>query len=839
MKRSGRTLPSLCLLLAAVLVSGALPHLALGAPASSGSSPAPTALSVSVVPPQLPADGGYYPAVVVYLEGPGGTSPALNDTVVFLTTSQAGVGAVSSNVTVYRGTSFAVASFTTSLTPGTTTVSATSPGLTTGSAKLTTVTPSGFPSRLNVVPVPGTQLVGDTNPGVVLVEALDSQGSPAAASSPMSVTLSSSNNAVVTLPSSTVTVENGSVIATSSYLAGSSPGTATVTASASGFVSGSALVTVHGASPSGLKAFAQPDPVAVGTTGRLVVALTDSSGNPVPAPSPVVVTIASSNTTAVSADLTATIARGDVYSVASYTSGPTPGRANLTFTSPGLNSASALVAVSNPAAATRLSLEVAPDLVPADARLYSSIAVVLTDSAGNPAVASSPTQVTLTASDSTVGDVNQSVVIPPGSSYAVASFASTYSVGKASITATSQNLQSASASVATYGPKPVKVVLSPVFSKLPADGGNYPALEVSIEDASGLPAEAPVDTVVQLTSSSTAIAAVGPSVVVPAGRSFALVSVSTSVSSGSADFTATASGYAPSSSRLTTVSPAPSQLGVYIAPSKAVPSLGGSGDAMLAVQLQDSNSAPARARQDTRVVVTSSNSSVIPAPILLEMAQGADFAWAEVRTSSPGATVLTASSNGLSASSADLTVVSLPATLTLTSSAPAIDALGAAKVQLLLEANGVPVPGANVSMTASSGTMLTGSGVTDSDGVFSDTFIPASAGTATITAVAHDPLVGSQTASTTIVVTAGATPAGRGGTAGGLGFAGTLLPVAIVAAVVVVIVLGARHTLNSRRKDAEEVEETPEPRASYLAPSRLINRREGFLPGWTSGRRSF
>jgi hypothetical protein len=44
--------------------------------------------------------------------------------------------------------------------------------------------------------------------------------------------------------------------------------------------------------------------------------------------------------------------------------------------------------------------------------------------------------------------------------------------------------------VRRYGPVPAKVVVQAMASKLPADGGQYPALAVMLEDASGLPAVA-------------------------------------------------------------------------------------------------------------------------------------------------------------------------------------------------------------------------------------------------------------------------------------------------------------------------------------------------------------
>ncbi len=772
---------------------------------------APASLVLSVIPPKLPADGGSYPAIVVSLQSSAGAaSLALNDTVVFLTSSEAGVGSVADQVTIPKGAGFAVANFTTSATPGTTHISASAVGLSAVTAQVTTVTPSGFATQLSVIPVPGSMLVNAKGQGTVLVETLDSAGLPAKASSPITVTLSSSNNDVANLPVDTILVLSGSVLSSAQYDVGESPGTATLTASASGFSPGSGAVAVQGASPSALAIFAQPDPIATSATGRLVVTLTDSQGNPAPAPAPISIAISSSNTSVVSPSQTATIGTGQVYTVAYFTTGAAPGHANLTASSPGLKSDFALVTAAKPVSPAKLTLLAAPNPVPDNSGAYGSVVVALTDASGNPAVSTSGISVTLTSSDSAVGDIGESLSIQSGSSYAVANFTSTFFVGSTSITAAAQNLQSASISISSYGPIPTKVVVQALPSKLPADGGQYSALEVVLEDANGSPAVAPTSIPVQLASSSTDIATVNSTVVIGAGQSYALTDVVTTISPGTSSIAATSSGFQSSSTTLSTVSPAPSQLGFYVAPASGIQSLGRGGDAIAAVQLQDSNSDPARARQDAQVVVTSSNGSVMAKPLMLDIPAGADYAWALLNTSEPGSSVLTASTSGLASASASLSDLSLPVSVTLTSSAPVVAIGTPATLQLQVEVMGSPLEGASVTFTATSGTMSAGSGVTDSAGQFTDTFIPEQNGVATITAVVQDPVLGNQTAGTNILVTlpGGAGSAGTGGpTPRGLGVVGTLLPIILVVVIVVIIALGARRILKSRRGSPDEGEE--------------------------------
>jgi hypothetical protein len=769
-------------------------------------SATPVALVLSVIPPKLPADGGSYPAIVLSLQSSTkAASLALNETVVFLTSSEQGVGSVPSQVTIPAGAGFAVANFTATTTPGTTSILAHSVGLSSASAQVTTVTPSGFATHLSVIPAPGSQLLNPAAQGTVLVEALDSAGFPAKASSPIDVSLSSSNDNVVSLPATTLTLPTGSVLTSTPYDVGTAPGTDTITASASGFTPGSGVVSVQGTLPFALSVFAEPDPIATLTSGRLVVTLTDTEGTPAPAPVPITVAISSSNTSIISSDQTTTIETGQIYAVASFASGAAPGTANLTASSPGLKSDFATVTVARPTLPAKLTLLGAPNPVLANNGSYDSVVVALTDANGNPAVAPSNILVTLTSSSSIVGDIGGSLTIASGSSYAVASFTSTFFVGSTSITAIAQNLQSAMSTVSSYGPVPTQVIVQALPSTLPADGGQYSALEVMLEGASGAPAIAPTDVSVQLTSSSTDIATVNSTVVIGAGDSYVLAEVTTTISPGIANITATSPGYASSSAGFVTTRPGPSQLGFYAAPASAIQSLGQRGDAVVAVQLQDSGSAPARASQDTPVVVTSSNGSVMAKPIQLDIPAGADYAWAYVNASQPGETILTASSSGLASGNANLSVSSLPIVLTLTSSPPVVAIGSSATVQLQVDVLGSPVEGANVTLSATPGAMSALNGITDSTGQFTDTFIPAVDGVAIITALVQDPLFGNQTTGTNILVAlAGAAGTGH---AKGLGSTVLIMVVALVAVVVVVIGLGARRVLKRRGKDPDEDEE--------------------------------
>jgi hypothetical protein len=450
-------------LLSLLVLSGAFAP-SLGAPATNGP---PSALSVSLVPPQIPADGKVYPAVIVsLLSSSGKPTLALNDTTVFLTSSQLSVGTVTPQVVISAGRSYQLANFSTTTTPGATTITASSSGLTSGSGVLNVIVPSPF----------------------------------------------------------------------------------------------------------ALKIFAQPSPLPPSTAGRLVISLTDRAGNPARAPSDITVTITSSNNTVLSAQSTAVIMSGQIYAVSSLQSGTVQGTAELTASSPGIKSDFAAVSVTRGGAPVALKLFVSPTTVLADGSAYSSVVVGLTDISGAPSLAASDVQVTLTSADASVGDVNKTITISAGSDYAVAIFSSTYLVGSTAITASAQNMMSASATISTLvgsTPSQLAVYVGPA-NTIQSAGGDDALLSVQVQDSTGLPAIVKANTTVVVTASNSSVFSKPMMITIEAGENYA-VAYLTAVKPGTSVLTASAPGLVSSS---VTVSIAPVPFTVSLTPSPPVATIG-------------------------------------------------------------------------------------------------------------------------------------------------------------------------------------------------------------------------------------------------------------------------
>ena len=169
---------------------------------------------------------------------------------------------------------------------------------------------------------------------------------------------------------------------------------------------------------------------------------------------------------------------------------------------------------------------------------------------------------------------------------------------------------------------------------------------------------------------------------------------------------------------------------------------------ILVVQLQDSSGNPARARQDTSVVVTSSNGSLLSRYVSLGIPKGNDYVFSYLHPRGSGVTTLTASSQDLVSSQSALTIVPSPLVMTiyplsgLISSSPnAIFENQTLTVALSATLDGVSVTNLNVTWGSSGGMLAPQTGNTSSGSTYT-VFSPDSPGGYNITARATSPTTG-------------------------------------------------------------------------------------------------
>ncbi len=689
----------------------------------------PTEVALTIVPPRLPADGGTYAAVVVSLESGGKPSVALSPTVVYLSSSSVNVASVSAAVTIEPGQLYATANLTTTVTPGTTTITASSAGLQTASGTVTTATPSGYPYQLKVFLAPPTVISGPGYTGLVVVELLDQQGLPARAGSATVIELSTSDSAIVNVSQTALVIGTGQILASGDFSTAYVPGGASILAASSGLITGSAAVTVTGSSPLYLIVYPEPAVIGLHSTGKITVALTDAAGNPTRAPGRIVIQITSSNLTVATTPTSVVIPGGQSFAVTNYSTTFAPGSTALTFSASGLNAGAPIVvsSVAAPPTPTKLDVIVGPPTVLADNQEFDSIAVTLLDASGSPAVVplGKAIFVNLTSSNTQVGSVPATIVIPSGAEFASVNFTTTLLAGSTTVTAFANGLQTSAATESTYGPVPSQLALQGVPKTLPADGNTYAAVEVLLEDSASGPAFAPTGVVVQLLSSDSNVVSVVGSVTIPAGSSYVLADVQTALLSGSANITAFSPGLTPATISLQTVIPAPSAVEAFVTPQSSILSAT-SPPPTLTIQLQSSTGDPARAGTNTLVIVSSSNSTVLDTPISIIIPKGDDYVTIPLNVSASGTTTLTAISSGLTSSFTSMVVEPLTISVTRNPIETSIFDNETAVLGLTVTVEGQPVPGVTVDWNTTAGNVLPNVTVTSGQGTTGTEFYPPS-----------------------------------------------------------------------------------------------------------------
>ena len=461
--------------------------------AASGPPTQPASVVLTIIPPKLPADGGIYPAAVVsLLDSSGNPTAALSNVTIFLSSDQTNIAAVPSSVTVYAGDAYAIANVTTTTTPGTAMITATSQGLKSQqsqsvSVPLTTVTPSGYPSRLLVFTSPSTflpNLPAGANNGTVRVEVVDQAGAPSKAITPITVSLSSSNSSIASLGQQSLTIPAGSIYADGSFVTSNPGGPAFITASSSGYSSGFASVTVL--KPGSCTSACVPAKIALSVVAAgsgalptdggnykvVEVSLETQSGAPINSPSPVYVALTSDNPGVASVQSLVEIPAHSISTIATVTTTPLAGSATITGTpaSPNepLSSASVAVTTQIPAP-SKLQAYIAPVSVPyIENGNYPILVVQLQDSGGNPARARQDTSVLVTSSNGSLLSTFVTVGIPKGSDY-VFSYLHVKGVGQSELTAVSSDLSSSQVAL-TSAASPLLISLN--IASLSYGGGH-------------------------------------------------------------------------------------------------------------------------------------------------------------------------------------------------------------------------------------------------------------------------------------------------------------------------------------------------------------------------------
>lgn len=677
-------------------------------------------LTVFLAPETVPADGGEYGNIVIQMQDSTGFPiPAPSNIDIILTSSRATVGDVERTVTILKDSSFTVANFRTTRTPGITTITAVATGFEPGAAEVSTIDPSSSPMKLVVELAPKQVLPELESKGTVIVQLQDANGLLARALDDIVISLSSSNPAVATVDSS-ILIKSGESYSNASFYTTFTPGTTSITATSSGYTTDSELLTVQGPIPVKLAVYAAPPeiPERTGAETTISVQLQDVNGVPVRSPIDVQVTLTTSNSDVGSIlDSTIIIEKGKTYAVTQF-KGLESGDVEITASAQKYSAGFSTVSVIRPGLANMgsLSIYLSPNLVTPDASLHKAIFVQLKDNNGKTARANGDIEVHLASSNTAVGSIESDIIIPSGSTFGIASFQSTHAAGVTEITASAANFITSSKSMVVSGAVPNSIAIDVVPTQIPSDGKSHTALAIQLRNSDNEPANAPSDIVVTLSSTNTAIGTVDNTVLLSSGTSTSVATFYSTLIPGSTTVTASASGYNTLSILVNTVEPAPSNLLVSIVP-PIIPA-GEKAEGIIIIQLHDSAGLPARARSDVSIILSSSTTSVGESDNHVILNEGETFVNADFRTSGqPGVTKITALASGFSGSSSILTSILYPLGITFSSEEETIDIKSNTLLRIFVHSSGVPVPDAIVLWNSESGSFTNEQGTTNLSGI--------------------------------------------------------------------------------------------------------------------------
>jgi hypothetical protein len=460
----------------------------------------PSNLKIYVGPPSVLADNNTYESIFIQLQdSTGAPARALENTTIRLSSSLTSIGSVNPEITIPAGSTYAVANFSSTYTPGTTTITAAAPDYLTVQASITTAGP--VPSILAVYGFPPVLPANGGSYPAVVVQLQDYGGLPARAPiGDVNVRLFSSNITVGTVDPN-VTIEEGSTYGVATFTTTITTGSAEITAIASGYSSGKATITTQttGGQPITLKVHVGPPSVPAdgAVYEQVAVQLQDSSGRIAQAPDNITVGLSSSDTAVGTVDPNTTIRVSETYALANFTSTYKSGTTTITAAATNCESGQESLTTVGPIP-LKLAVYCVPPSLPADDQSYDAILVQLQDSAGNPARdPSGNITVYLFSSTLEAGNVSSTLIIPYGETHSTASFFSTYTANTTTITALTSDYETGQATVTTYLIDQYSLNISVTAQPTTVNSSDQAAIKVNVTYNGLIPAPSAA---IQLTS---------------------------------------------------------------------------------------------------------------------------------------------------------------------------------------------------------------------------------------------------------------------------------------------------------------------------------------------------
>jgi hypothetical protein len=488
----------------------------------------PTRLALYAAPASFIPDPKFTGLVYIQLLN-SQNLPAVStfDTAIDLSSSQATVGSIPSYAVIPAGSSGVLIEFKPQKNIGETTLKASAPGL--APAQLSVDVTGPVAQRISVEFAPNILPAVNYHDAMMSVQLVDGDNNPVRASSNVRITLRSSDTSISSVPQY-VDISAGNSYTIVPVTAKGTQGTATITASATGYETGLREITAVPLSNATLndakvlKVFSVPSilPPDGLEHQSIVIAFQDNNGNPYRQSSYLYSRIALSTSNTQVGDISSTsFVAKETYAIGKFKTRFAIGETVLTASLQGYQPGQGTLTVdgSGPAA---IALAQLPGVIEANGISSNSLVVSLVGHNGEPVAAQQDMTVYLSSSNTDIAKVQASVLVRAGKDHAVSEVVTTQRAGQAIVSGASDGLASGSVTFKTVGfSGSISEYHLGVFSigKLPADGKEYEAIVVQLQDQNGLPVLAKSDTDVSLSSSSFLGGTVQEKVVIKAGAS--------------------------------------------------------------------------------------------------------------------------------------------------------------------------------------------------------------------------------------------------------------------------------------------------------------------------------
>ncbi|MBI2936877.1 MAG: Ig-like domain-containing protein [Thaumarchaeota archaeon] len=408
-------------------------------------------LAVYSAPPQIPERAGANTSIVVQLQDANGVPVrAPNDIRVAITSSNTTVGSTEQSVvTIKSGDTDSLTRFNGRFA-GTAQITATAQKYGSGFTDVNVVRAGlADTGRLAIYIVPPAVLPDDSAHRAVYVELRDANDRMVRASQDISVHLASSSTDIGSIDSNVI-IPSGSTYGVATFYSTHAAGNTTITASAADFRTASTKMNVAGSVPTKISVDVVPNqlPSDGQVHHSLVLQLQADNGEPVNAPTDIVVTLSSSRTDIGGTDGTVVLQSGKPMAIVDFRSTLVAGTTTIFASASGYVPGSVDVKTVQPTPST-LAVIVSPSVLTADSQRYDAIVIQIQDASGVPAQARKDIPISISSSNPAVGVADSIVTLHAGESFVRAGFTTSSRLGTTTISALSSGFVGSSAKLST------------------------------------------------------------------------------------------------------------------------------------------------------------------------------------------------------------------------------------------------------------------------------------------------------------------------------------------------------------------------------------------------------